>query len=227
MAWATTAIRKAAQRNSDASAVDTSEDDEALSLRMSCRDDFVERMGLLDRTGFEAETDGYTVHYQRSLSESIPEPQVPTGYTIRSLYESEVDAAVVLHRAAFGTEYMTVEGRRSWMATSDYDPALDLVAVAPDGALASYCFCNISRADNKLSGCEIGWTDPVATHPDHQGKGLATALLATGLALLSERGMEKARLGTWSENKAMRNSAEKAGFEVYAKTLFFNKKLSE
>jgi hypothetical protein len=47
------------------------------------------------------------------------------------------------HRAAFGTEYLTVEERLATMREPEYDPELDLLAVAPDGRLAAYCMCFI------------------------------------------------------------------------------------
>ncbi|MEM7128249.1 MAG: GNAT family N-acetyltransferase [Chloroflexota bacterium] len=199
-------------------------EDEEISICVSCRDNFFDRIFLLETEKFEAGT-GYTVHLVRPLAKPIPVPQTPLGYVIRPVAESEVEASVALHRAAFGTENMTVEGRRSWMTTTDYEPALDLVAVAPDGTLAAYCFCTVSQADNELTGRKRGWTDPVATHPNHQRKGLATALMLTGAAMLKERGMEEAALGTWSENEAMRNAAEKAGYGVRGKTLFYYKGL--
>ncbi|MBV7328238.1 GNAT family N-acetyltransferase [Chloroflexi bacterium TSY] len=199
---------------------------EPLTVRVSCRDDFFERVFLLEQSGFTADTE-YTVHLERSLSEPIADPVLPSGYSIRHVEgEHEVDALVVLHRAAFGTENMTAEGRRSWMLAPDYDPELDLVVVAPDGSLAAYCFAHISHADNELTGQKVGWTDPVACHPDHQRKGLARALLLRGIALLRDRGMERAALGTWSENEAMWNAAESVGFEVSAKTIFYYKELA-
>jgi mycothiol synthase len=101
---------------------------------------------------------------------------------------------VVLHRAAFGTPHMTIEGQLSWMRMPEYDPTLDLVAVAPDGALAAYVLCSISEQENLLAGRRVGYTDSVATHPKFQRRGLAKALLVKGLNLLRQRGMEIAGL---------------------------------
>ena len=55
----------------------------------------------------------------------------------------EGDAAV-LHRAAFGTEYMTIENRRAMMSGPEYDPEGDLVVVAPDGRLLVSTTDNVS-----------------------------------------------------------------------------------
>lgn len=66
-------------------------------------------------------------------------------------------------------------------------------------------------------------TDPIATHPAFQRRGLARALLLTGLQLLKERGMDYARLSTSSTNVPMQRAARAAGYQLAAKTLFFTK----
>ena len=133
-----------------------------------------------------------------------------------------MEALVALHRAAFGTEHMTVAERLSWMHAQDYDPALDLVAVATDGSLAAYCFCAIHRKDNRLSGRHDGVTDPLATHPAHQGRGLARALLCAGMARLRARGAERARLGTSSDNRAMQAAAQGVGYRIESERVWFH-----
>jgi mycothiol synthase len=203
------------------------ESSEPVVLRASCRDDNVGRVALLEQLGFVRQ-DEYTLHFARSLNDPIPEPQVPEGFGIRHAEsEHEVEALVALHRAAFGTENMTVEGRLSWMHTPDYDPELDLVAVAPDGTLVAYVFCSISEEENALSGQNDGYTDPVATHPAFQRRGLARALLLAGFRLLKQRGVETARTGTGSRNVAMQRAARSVGYRVESKTIFFEKPVSQ
>jgi mycothiol synthase len=214
VAWGVERVRNAGQ-----------ESKEPTSMRMSCRDDNLERVALLERLGFERQ-EQYTLHFARLLSDPIPEPQVPEGFGIRHVDgEHEAEALVALHRAAFGTENMTVEGRLSWMHTPDYDPELDLVAVTPDGALAAYVFCSISEEENALTGRGDGTTDPVATHPAFQRQGLARALLLTGFHLLKQRGVETAHTSTGSWNVAMQRAARSVGYCVESKTIFFEKQV--
>jgi mycothiol synthase len=197
--------------------------EEAASLQMSCHDDNLERVALLEQLGFVRQ-EQYTLHFACSLSDPIPEPQVPEGFGTRHVAgEHEVEAHVALHRAAFGTENMTVEERLSWMHTPDYDPELDLVAVAPDGTLAAYVFCTISEEENALTRRKDGYTDPVATHPAFQRRGLARALLLTGFRLLKRRGVETARTSTGSWNVAMQRAARSVGYRAESKTIFFKK----
>ncbi len=199
---------------------------EALTLDASCSADNTDRLALLERHGFIQETQ-YSVHMTRSLHAPIPAPQLPPGFSIRHVTgEHEVEALVALHRAAFGTENMTVEERLAMMRVPDYEPELDLVVVAPDGRLAAYSMVSISQEENACTGRDEGYTDPVATHPDFQQRGLAKALLLTGLRELQQRGMDAALLGTSSENVAMQRTAESVGFHVQSTTLWFSKPVS-
>ncbi len=193
------------------------------TLDTSCRDDDLARITLLERYSF-IRMDDSTLHMVRNLKETLPLAKLPEGFTIRSIIgESEVDAIVALHQAAFGTSNMTREERLVIMHAPDYDPSLDLIVIAPDGRMAGYCTCSISTVENKLSGVKAGHTDPVAVHPDFQGRGLARALLLTGARLLKEHGMDLAKLGTSSDNFAMQKAAESAGFQVYSKRIWFSK----
>ncbi|MBN1810331.1 MAG: GNAT family N-acetyltransferase, partial [Anaerolineae bacterium] len=196
---------------------------EACTLDASCSEDDSERIALLERHGFVRQ-EIRSLHLVRSLSEPIPAPQVPVGFGLRHVTgEQEVQALVALHRAAFGSESMTVEERLAMMRVPEYDLELDWVAVAPDGRLAAYCMCSISQEENRRSGRNEGYTDPVATHPDFQQQGLARALLLTGLHKLKQRGMDTASLGTSSENVAMQRAAQAVGFRVQSTTLWFAK----
>lgn len=197
----------------------------ATSLDASCAADNQPALAFLRAHGFLLQPEE-TWHYLRLLAQPIPAPLLPPGFKIRPLHgEAEAAAAAALHRAAFGTEHMTVEHRLAMMRTPEYAPELDLVAVAPDGQLAAYTMVSISAEENARTGRKNGYTDPVATHPAFQRRGLARALLLTGLQMLKARGMETARLGTASDNLGMQKAAESAGFALDYKTLWFQKPL--
>ncbi len=197
------------------------------TLDASCRDDDLRCIAILERQGFIRQ-EMNTLRLARNLNDPIPTPRLPEGFSIRSIKgENEVDLIVALHRAAFGTSNMTCEERLSIMRAPEYVPTLDLLVIAPDGRFAAYCTCSISSLENRVSGLKVGHTDPVATHPDFQRRGLACALLLRGARLLKERGMELAMLGTSSENLAMQKAAESAGFRVYSKRIWFSKMIPE
>lgn len=199
------------------------EGEEPPTLDASCREEDAGRVALLERHGFVKQA-VRSLHLTRPLGEPIPAPTLPAGFEIRALKgREEVEDWVRLHRAAFGTEHMTVEERLAMMSGPDYDPDLDLVMAGPDGRLAAYCMGQIFREENAQTGRNEGYTDPVATDPDYQGRGLAKALLLTGLRLLRERGMDTAIMGTSSENEKMQRAAQAVGFWVESSTVWFAK----
>jgi ribosomal protein S18 acetylase RimI-like enzyme len=194
-----------------------------LPLDAVCREDDVERVAWLTRHGFQPQA-VRTLRFVRSLSEPIPDPQLPPGFVIRSIDgESEIEALVALHRVAFGTDHMTIDERRAMMSGPDYDPALDLVAIAPDGRLAGFCVCGIPVEENAATGRNEGYTDPIGVHPDFQRKGLARALLLTGLQLLRKRSVACAVLGTSSEKVAMQAAARTVDFKLHSTKVWFTK----
>ncbi len=210
--WGETCIRRVMQ-----------ETGEALTLGASCRADDAERIALLAQHGFIRQA-VRSLHMIRPLDKSIATPQLPLGFSLRHVAgEHEVEALVALHRAAFGTAMMTVEERLAMMRGPDYDPKLDLLISAPDGRFAATCMGAIYQEENAHTGWKEGYTDPIATHPDFQRRGLAKALLLTGLHKLRQRGMDIAALGTSSENIAMQRAAQAVGFRVRSMTLWFSK----
>ncbi|MBN1965659.1 MAG: GNAT family N-acetyltransferase [Anaerolineae bacterium] len=196
-----------------------------ITLDTDCREDDTTRRALLDRLGF-VPLPQVTVSMVRPLDRPVADPILPPGYTLRSVSGPEEDAAWVrLHRTAWQTGHMTLEERRAMTAEPGYDRALDLVITAPDGALAAYCVGAIYAGENALTGQRVGYLDPVATHPAHQRRGLARALLCVGLQRLQERGMAAARLGTTGGNTAMLKAAEAVGFTVEARKFWLQKAL--
>jgi ribosomal protein S18 acetylase RimI-like enzyme len=189
------------------------------TLDTSCREEDHERLDFLNRYGFRR-AKGFSVHMERDLSTPIPVPELPRGFHIRPARGAqEAEAIARAHRAAFDSDYMTTENRLIIMNSSEYDPTLDLVVVTPDGSIAAYCTCSI---ESDGDGC----TDPVAVHPHHQRKGLARALLLTGMQMLKERGARSAQFTTSSDNLAMQRAGEAAGFHLKSRTLWFEKEVN-
>jgi GNAT superfamily N-acetyltransferase len=201
----------------------TKETGASCTLGTNCRDDDSERIALLERHGFVRQ-ETRTLQMVRPLDQTIPMPQVPAGFGVRHVVdECEAQALVALHRAAFGTENMTIQERLAMMQVPEYDSELDLLAIAPDGRFAAYCMCSISQKENERTGRREGYTDPVATHPDFQRRGLARALLLTGFHKLKQRGMDTAVLHTSSANVAMQRAAQAVGLRVQSTKLWFSK----
>lgn len=189
------------------------------TLDASCRADDLTQLAFLEKFGFVREPIR-SLDYSRSLTDPIEEFPLPPGFSIRSVTgEGEVDALVSLHRAAFGTDNMTVEERLAIMRSPNYAPSLDLVAVAPNGELSAFCICSLDENGT-------GYTDPIGTHPNYQRLGLGKAIVSSGLRMLKDRGAMAAKTGTSSQNVPMQKLAERLGFVCVAEQMWFSKKVS-
>lgn len=201
---------------------------ETQTLDASVLEDDLPGRALLEGFGFVRQEES-SLLYARPLEGELPEPALPPGFIIRPMGgAAELEAYVALHQAAFGTDNMTLEYRQSIMSAPGYLPELDLVAVAPDGTLAAFCMGQIFEDDRpRAGGTKEGWTDPMGTHPDYCRRGLARALIFTGLRMLRGRGIDTALLGTSSINAAMQRVAEETGFHVASNTLWYCRTVEE
>jgi len=194
---------------------------ELAEVRCQAREEDEARITFLKSQSFTAQ-DSLTIHLARSLREPIPQPQLPLGFTLRHLAgEYEVEDYVALHREAFGTNYMTIEGRLAFMRGPNYIPELDLIATAPDGTFAAFCVCSLDREEDPPRG----YTDPVGTRPAFRRQGLARALLLEGLQRLSRYEIATAHLSTGSWNTAMQHAAEAVGFRKVYEMVWYVKRM--
>ena len=158
------------------------------------------RQELLTRRGYTK--DDWPEHqHRRRLDAPIPDVPLAPGYTIRPLG----DGLELLERCyASGLGFhegdikVAVENRddptwyRNIQTAPSYRRDLDLVAVAPDGAIAAFCtiwFDDVTRS---------AYFEPVATVPAHQRRGLGKALLTEGLRRLQRMGAVWAFVGGYS-----------------------------
>jgi GNAT superfamily N-acetyltransferase len=139
--------------------------------------------------------------WRRDLNIPIPDVPVPSGYIIRSLG----DGLELLERCyASGLGFhsgdikIAIENRNdpTWYRNIQTAPLyrrdLDLVAIAPEGAIAA--FTTIWFDDVTRSAC----FEPVATVPAHQRRGLGKAILTEGLRRLQRLGATRALVGGYS-----------------------------
>ncbi len=154
---------------------------------------------------------------RRSLEEPIPEAQPPKGYTVRALG----DGAELLERCyASGLAFhpddirSAVENRQdvTWYRNIQTAPLyrrdLDIVAIAPDGAVASFCtiwFDDVTRT---------AYFEPVGTSPVYQRRGLGKAVMCEGLRRLKRMGAVMAFVGGYTP--AANALYSSAGFTQYA-----------
>jgi len=120
----------------------------------------------------------------------LPPPELPRGYHLLSMADvNDIDK----RREIFGRSF-NHEDPREWPSpfayrelqrAPDYRKEYDLFIVAPDGGYAACC---IVWHDKKN---QIGYLEPLGTHPDHRRKGLANAILQEGLRRLWRDGARR------------------------------------
>lgn len=188
----------------------------SVKLRCSSRDSQIDRIAILHENGFNA--DRYFLIMERSLHEPLAQPQIPTGFTVRSVTpEQDAEAWVEMHNQSFIDHWnhhdLTVEDYKHWRADPDYKPELDLVAIAPDGTFASHCYCAIFPEDNKRSGRQEGWVGILGTRRGFRRLGLGKAMLLKGMQTLLAAGMDIAKIGVDYDNpNGARQLYESVGF---------------
>lgn len=191
------------------------------TLDACARADAPLHLRVLQEHGFIASATR-SLRYRLSLEVPLKEAPLPFGFSIRPVYgESEVETLVNLHRAAFGTQTMTIEERLSIMHAPNYRPELDLVATDRNGTLAAFCIGGLEEDENG----RIGSADPIGTHPAFQKKGLAKALICHTAQLLKDLGATCVLTGTSSENLPMQYLAQAVGFDLYREDIWFTKRL--
>lgn len=168
----------------------------------------VVRNTLLTEHGY-TRTNDYLVFHTLPLDHLPKSPTLPGGYTIRHVTgEADLEARVAVHRAAFHPSRMTVEKHRAVMASPTYRPELDLVAVAPDGSFAAYTIVWLDEAN------QMGIFEPVGCHPEHQRRGLASAVMIEGLHRLRALGATVAHVNSHLDDSAGAGLYRSLGFSV-------------
>jgi mycothiol synthase len=158
------------------------------------------RQAVLAGRGYQKER---WAEHQRRRSLVTPVPALPpaSGYTVRALG----DGAELLERCyASGLAFhpddigyaannrADVGWYRNIQNAPLYRRDLDLVAIAPDGAVASFCtvwFDDMTRT---------GAFEPVGTAPAHQRRGLGKMVMAEGIRRLQRIGATMAYVGSYS-----------------------------
>lgn len=162
------------------------------------------RHNILKRRGYqkvERPETNETIHLF-SLDQEISNMDTPEGYTIRALGHG-LELLERCYASGLGFHDDNIQTARenrddpSWyhhiQSAPLYRRDLDLVAVANDGSIASFCtvwFDDVTRT---------AYFEPVATVPKHQRHGLGKAVLTEGLKRLKTMGAKLATVGGYSE----------------------------
>jgi mycothiol synthase len=186
--------------------------EERQRLRVFAHENDLHRQELLSNQGY-SKLEWAEFQRRRPMSLPIHEARMAEGYTIRPLGDvEELPARSLLSWYAFHPDepdenYEGWEWYLNVQRAPLYRRDLDLVAVAPDGELASFCtvwFDDVSRT---------GAFEPVGTSPAHHRRGLGKAVMNEGLHRLKRLGANMAYVGSYSPGAHA--LYESVGFKEY------------
>jgi len=198
-----------------------------IQIQMGCRDTLSDRIALYEQFGCLPVR--YFFRMRRSLTDPIPDPQLPEGFTLRHV-DPDGDAAawVEMFNQSFIDHWnhhpMTLEEYRYYTRLSDYDPTMDLVAVAPDGTLAAFCYARCNTVENERNGRREGWINVLGTRRGFRRQGLGRAMLLAGLQRLAIANLDTALLGVDANNPSgALGLYQSVGFEAFRRFIVFSK----
>lgn len=179
------------------------------SLTTYALDDDHEQITRLEAHGFAVTGERLMCRMERDLSVPIPDTPPPRGAVIRPINpESELEERVALHREVWANSTATPDSYRRMRAVPGYAADLDIVAILPDGALASYCICWFDPVSSS------GEFEPVGTRAAYRRQGLGKAVVEEGLRRLRSRGARTALVYCSGMNPAAQALYESVGFQV-------------
>ncbi|MDQ2808905.1 MAG: GNAT family N-acetyltransferase [Chloroflexota bacterium] len=174
-----------------------------VTLRSGTRDHDAYGLRVLERHGMAPVRYFFTM--QRLLAESIPDPQFPPDYTLRpnaggAELEHWIDAFNQSFIDHWNHHDLSLEDHQHWLTEPDYNADRDLVAIAPDGTLAAFCFCGVNSDYNTRNHTHEGWIHMLGTRRGYRQIGLGRAMLLAGLQRLQHEGLATAKLSVDAEN---------------------------
>jgi GNAT superfamily N-acetyltransferase len=182
-------------------------DDESMSLDVWSYETDTYRNQLLTQRGYQRQ-DAFEMVRRRDMVKPIPSIDVPDGYQVRAMRvdEQDVQHQAALLNAAFKRDFHSPEEYAHFQQSPYYRAELDIVVEAPDGTLAANAGFTAHEPES------FAVLEPVCTHPDHQGKGLAGAAIAEGLRRIAALKISTCYVGAWYTNPVSNHLYEKMGF---------------
>ena len=178
--------------------------DERKTLTVWTREEDHYRETMLAERGYVRQNPKDYLKWQ-FLDNRIPKTNLPSGFRVASLSEG-IDLAGKIECAAkaFRSSEVPAKVYSHMQSAPSYRPNLDLCVLKDYGTVVSLCIIWLDKANN------IGYFEPVATHPEYQRWGLGKAILTEGLSRLKNLGAEIAYVGAYGDDRSAFYSS--AGF---------------
>jgi ribosomal protein S18 acetylase RimI-like enzyme len=158
--------------------------------------------------------------FHRLLVDTIQQPPLPEGFTVRAVTESDISERVRIHREVWHPSRVTEANYRSLRASPGYDSELDIIAISPDGSAAAYA---LAWHDEQNKSGEF---EPVGARASFRGRGLAKAVVIEGMRRLQHRGCTSAFVFTTEDRSAANRLYRSTGFEALSRWRTYSRKSS-
>jgi mycothiol synthase len=145
----------------------------------------------------------YGFEMRRRVDDPIAKVTLPEGLEVRPVQPDEHrtiwDADTEAFRDHFEASVRTDADYEQWITSPTLDTSLWQVAW-DGGEVAGSVITSINAEENEKLGLKIAWLDHISVRRPWRKRGVASALIASTLHILRERGMEIAALGVDAEN---------------------------
>jgi len=163
--------------------------------------------------------------------DTIPAPQWPPGYGLRTFVPGKDEPATVeLENASFTDEWeytpVHVGEFEAFVRSPSFRPDGVIFAVY-NGELVGECWSSIDDERIAASGERQGDVWSLCVHPEHRGRGLGRALLLAGLQWLRQQGMISALGGVDGANERGQHLYTSIGCEVLRTDIWCRKQLAD
>jgi len=136
----------------------------------------------------------------------ITTPPLPAGFTIRTCTTADYAQMTAVRNESFDLALHPDLYRDRVITMPSFNPAHDIIAVAPDGTFAAFTHIWLDEVNN------VGIFEPVGTHSDYRRLGLARAVMQHGLQIMQENGMTTAQVTHGITNTAAYRLYQSLGF---------------
>jgi GNAT superfamily N-acetyltransferase len=167
---------------------------------------------LLEALGYRVRWSSWVLELPEGAS--VPERELPAGYTLRAATEADHEAVwSVLEDAFLEWSVREREPFEDWRARVPLRPGFEpwnlRVVTDPAGDVVAVAYLILTGEEDAREG----YIDRLATRKDQRGRGLAQALLVDAFAQARQRGAVRSALSTDSRTGAL-GLYEKVGMKV-------------
>jgi len=185
------------------------------------------RIATLERNGFAVAR--YFRRMTRPLDAPIAVPQLPEGFRL-AVGPHDPQSWAALYNESFVDHWnhapWTAAEVAHWQGDEHYRGDLDLVALAPDGTPAAFCWASIHPEENALKRRNDGQIGLLGTRRGFRSIGLGRAMLLAGMRALRAAGTDTVLLGVDADSPTGATRLyERVGMRVLHRADLFEKQL--